>query len=418
MKYIVMLVMITAFLPGVGTNINLGIFYLSLFRISLCVLVGIYFLKYLKFKKLDYRIKKNNFLPLLFLTIWFLYSLFSVCWAKNLPDWIHGEYFIGIGFLAVLFFDMANLKSENFFEILIGVQYTLIIHNIIGWYEVFTHHYLFAPIERISIMSKSNQYFPISMFANQNDFMLVLLLGMGISFFFVCTCKKKILKIINLFFTLSNIILCILTDSRVGIISAVLLLFVEICFLLPKKIRKIGIVVGAVFSLIILAAFQYLLISQADMIINNSFLTASANPIVDSDAVRLNLIKNGLFFLKETCGFGVGTGNAEYWIENYAVYYTRGFVNIHNWWIEILTNFGIIMFAGYICFYGYLLYSLYKRFKYSETTEKYFCIMLIGFLIAFIPASISSSSNWGKEWLWMWFAFIVAYVGTEVNSDM
>ena len=200
MKYIVMLVMITAFLPGVGTNINLGIFYLSLFRISLCVLVGIYFLKYLKFKKLDYRIKKNNFLPLLFLTIWFLYSLFSVCWAKNLPDWIHGEYFIGIGFLAVLFFDMANLKSENFFEILIGVQYTLIIHNIIGWYEVFTHHYLFAPIERISIMSKSNQYFPISMFANQNDFMLVLLLGMGISFFFVCTCKKKISKIINLFF--------------------------------------------------------------------------------------------------------------------------------------------------------------------------------------------------------------------------
>ena len=142
------------------------------------------------------------------------------------------------------------------------------------------------------------------------------------------------------------------------------------------------------------------------------------NATVNSDAVRMNLIRNGLVFLKETFGFGVGTGNADYWMQTEPVYYVRGFTNMHNWWVEILTNYGILLFVLYILFYCYLFYSLYRKYKESENMQrKRMCLLFMAFMGAFLVGSISSSSNWGKEWLWVLWALIIAFQGEEENSE-
>ena len=135
--------------------------------------------------------------------------------------------------------------------------------------------------------------------------------------------------------------------------------------------------------------------------------------MANSDAVRLNLIRNGLVFLRETFGFGVGTANAEYWMATEPVYYVRGFTNVHNWWVEILTNFGVIIFILYIVFYISLFCSIWKRYKTEKDYHtKVLCMILISFMGAFLAASVSSSSNWGKEWLWILWSFIIAFQGS------
>ena len=52
-------------------------------------------------------------------------------------------------------------------------------------------------------------------------------------------------------------------------------------------------------------------------------------------------------------------------MDNYAIFDTKGILNIHNWWMEILTGYGVIIFIMYIMFYIKLFLSLYKKYKYS-----------------------------------------------------
>lgn len=417
MKYIIVLVVMAAFLPAIGGSINLGIFYMSLFRIALLVLAAVYFLKYLKNREIKYTLHPQNMFSVIFIMVWFLYSILTIFWAKDISAWIHGEYFIGVGLFTTIAFDMAELKYKDLRVIFIGMQLAMLVHNVLGWYEVVTHKYLFALPERIAIMRSAQRYFPISMMINQNDFMMVLLIGVALSLFFALHSRSFCMKCINMLFTFSNMALCILTDSRVGILGLLIFIFILSFFVLPPKGWLYGIIFGAFLFACSLLIFpqQYLTILEKIVQID---ISVPSDPMVDSDAVRLNLIKNGFNFVKETFGFGVGTGNTEYWMSEQPVYFVRGFANMHNWWIEILSNFGILIFLLYVVFYIQLIISFVRKYGRVETKEeRILCAIFIAFMIAFIPASISSSSNWGKEWLWIWWALIIAYQGTEEEKS-
>lgn len=419
MKYVIMLVFVTALLPGVGGNINLGFFYLSPLRLALLLLPVMYIGEYLlHVRNGHYILKQQNRKYILFMAVWFVYSIATVFWCRDVSSWSHGEYFIGLGIWAVFFFDMAGLEKRDFLDILKGVQVALIVHNLLGWYEVFTHNYLFAPAERIATMRAGRHYYPVTTMMNQNDLILVLVFGVCISTYFVLTSKKTKYKIFNAGLLLSNVALGIATNSRMGICGMMIAILILGVFILSKK-QKLFLVGGIVcifaFSVVLFPQIYLELWSKVQDIELLNF----ENPTVNSDAVRLNLIRNGLVFLKETWGFGVGTSNAEYWMTTEPVYFVRGFINVHNWWVEILTNFGIIIFILYILFYIGLLGSIWKRVKMEEDKDvRVFCMILTAFMGAFLVASFSSSSNWGKEWLWILWAFIIAFQGnSEIKSS-
>ena len=418
MKYVIMLVFITALLPGVGGNINLGFFYLSPLRLALLLLPAMYIGKYLlHVRQGHYILKQQNRKYILFMAVWFVYSIATVFWCRDVSSWSHGEYFIGLGIWAVFFFDMAGLEKRDFLDVLKGVQAALVVHNLLGWYEIFTHHYLFAPEERLAEMRAESHYYPVTTMMNQNDLVLVLILGVCISAYFILTSKKTKYKIFNSFLFLSNMALGVATDSRLGICGIVIAIVILGIFNLSNNQKWVfagGILCAGALSLILFPQIYLELWVKVQEIEWLNF----ENPTANSDAVRLNLIRNGFVFLKETFGFGVGTSNIESWMMTEPIYYVRGFTNMHNWWVEILTNFGVIIFVLYIVFYISLYHSVWKRFKEEKDKDvKVFCMILIAFMGAFTVASISSSSNWGKEWLWILWAFIIAFQGSSTSED-
>lgn len=419
MKYIISLVFVMALLPAIGADLNIGVFYLSFFRFAILLLPAVYFGKNLLLKKENvYYLKRSNRTFIAFFGIWFLYSLLCVFWVRDTSYWLHGEYFIGVGVFCILFFDMAGLKVKDFVFVLKGAMIALIVHNLLGWYEVLTHVYLFAPEERLAIMANARKYYPVTMMLNQNDLVLVLIFGVCVSFYFIVCAKSYWMKAVNVFLLFSNAGLAIATDSRAGLAGLVIAVFVLGMFICSRR-QKIG---GVFLVVLIAAVFIFL---KPDMLFEvmdrlwGTQLFVGRDAVVDSDAVRLNLIRNGLLFLRETFGAGVGTGNTEYWMENSPVYYVRGFTNMHNWWVEILTNFGIVIFILYLIFYCCLFYSLYKRFKNAKNKDcKMISLAFMAFMAAFLVTSISSSSNWGKEWLWVLWALIIAFQGSaEDTSD-
>lgn len=412
MKYIISLVFITALLPGVGGSIEMGFFYMTPLRMALLLLPVIYIgERLLGIRRGSYYLKSSNMGSILFVIIWFLYSLLTVFWVKDLDAWKHGEYFIGLGVWTVLLFDMADLKEDEFTLILKAAHIAIIVHNIVGWYEVVTHDYLFLPPERIELIRKYGIYYPISTMLNQNDFALVLIFGLCTSVFFFKISKKKSIKIFNFLLFLSNILLIICTDSRLGIAGMIIALIVMGIFLIKRRYKLYLLGTGLAALVISIVAMPQIYLKLLEKV-RSYFTEDLLNPLVNTDAVRLNLIRNGIVFLRETFGFGVGTGNTEYWMQTEPVYYVRGVTNMHNWWIEILTNFGVLIFVLYIAFFSFLLYSLYQKYKKAKVNHiKMMCVCAVSFMSAFVISCISSSSNWGKEWLWILWSFLIALQG-------
>jgi teichuronic acid biosynthesis protein TuaE len=206
--------------------------------------------------------------------------------------------------------------------------------------------------------------------------------------------------------------LIVITGSRANMI-AVPLELVFLVLLLTNTRQKSKIVVCAV---VFLTISQFFLFDTIHVLFSG--LTEELGSLVipqefgsGSLLIRVNLIRNGLEFLYSTAGFGVGAGNAEYWMAHSSIFETYGILNPHNWWLEILINYGIFIFMGYTVFYLFIIRSLLSIYREIKNVgDKMICEALLVSLVGFFFASISSSSIMALEIQWLLFAFALAFI--------
>ena len=111
--------------------------------------------------------------------------------------------------------------------------------------------------------------------------------------------------------------------------------------------------------------------------------------------------------LVSTSGFGVGGGNFAPTLDatlQYSHLFTSGIIDPHNWWIEILSEYGIVMF----CLYFGFLFFLYLRHR-AAIRARFHPVLhhLPLFLLAFLLAGVGPSSFVNLSWQWLYVAIIV-----------
>jgi len=85
--------------------------------------------------------------------------------------------------------------------------------------------------------------------------------------------------------------------------------------------------------------------------------------------------------------------------------------NSHNWWLEILINYGVFIFIGYIIFYMGIIRNLWKLYHKKQTREeKMICEALLVSLVGFFFANVSSISIMAFKPQWLLFAFALTYL--------
>ena len=85
---------------------------------------------------------------------------------------------------------------------------------------------------------------------------------------------------------------------------------------------------------------------------------------------------------------------------------------MHNWWMLVLTEFGVLIFAAYLIFYVKLFRDLYHGMRSTDDpTVKSICLGLLCCMVGFILGGISPSSVMGMEWLWVFWAVAIAFQG-------
>ena len=151
-----------------------------------------------------------------------------------------------------------------------------------------------------------------------------------------------------------------------------------------------------------------------DLIAGNSFLLAfSKVPVPQTESavstnVRLNLLKNGFTVFKNSNFMGYGAGSYRAQLEslpNKAD--TGGIIDPHNFWVEILTQYGLIIalfFIGLILVSAWvILIALFK----NKLLNKHVYVSFL--LITFLLMSNSNSTYLPLALNWTILIFLVLY---------
>jgi len=238
---------------------------------------------------------------------------------------------------------------------------------------------------------------------NPND--LALLMLMMLPFFIFL--KRKLYSRLGVALTL----LCIIMSASRGAFIGTAVV-VPVCYFIKLKRRRI-VVVALIAAAIGLAPVAFRYVTGLDYRtltrVASSFeavsTVASGEPTrpTSSINVRRIYIEKGMAAFAETRGLGVGAGGDRVVLEG---------ESMHNYWVEVLLDGGVLVFATYVFWLLYLFFSLLKAYRNSQDDSiKYFAmasaISLIGFAIGCISAS--SVIYFLPKWILYGFSMATIY---------
>jgi teichuronic acid biosynthesis protein TuaE len=416
-KTICYLVIITGFFGVTIFSIDLGSFTLFPFRIFL-FLLWILFLGHTLFNKGKIDFLKNKIQwYFIFLAFWVGYTLLSLAWSASLSLAIRNIFFLLMG-ISVIFFSIYYFKKVEDLQKVQWIWFVIFsVLVILGFWEHLTGHHLM--ISKFYLSTNENiMFIPTGVFHNENNYATFLVLGIPFVISLFRDDDRILFRFLGIETVAGAIYLIVVTGSRANILAV--LLELTIFLLLIDKKQRIKLIFTLLICLVILIIFlPNSMQGFFPTISRETSLTVSQTKLNSGSLFqRINLIRNGIYFLFSKAGFGVGAGNFEYYMSNFAIYDTEGYINPTNWWLEILVNYGIFVFVGYIIFYLSIIWKLRKiYYKKLSRNEKIICEGLLVSLIGFSFASISPSSMIVFRPQWLLFAFALTYLNYILNKE-
>ncbi len=401
----------------IGANvlaIDLVFFQLSLFRMTILFVVFLFFLSLrMKTQSLAIIGDIGNRFSIAFMLLWACYAVLSFFWVQDYIAWMKAVYFLSLNVICVVLFTNAFKQSTQILTCLRVFAVMIVLHNLMGWYELIAKNYFF--LEESLVIYYRHFRYPVSIFGNTNDFATFLLISIFILYTCMQNAKSRLMKYFYIVMIISSVVLLYMTSSRANMLGLIIAFAVLVWMNLYNK--KTQMLVFIVFLLLcILIAMKPELLEKAFSMIGKTFYF-NKEKVTDSVNIRMNLLKNGGIFLIDTFGMGTGAGNVGYWMANASIYDTNGITDIHNWWMEILTGYGITIFVLYIMFYVLLFRSCYIKYKMAITRiDKTVSLCFLCCLAGYVIGGISSSSNISSEWLWVFWSIVIAYQGLKMDE--
>lgn len=417
MKKVIFFIIAASFLGAQIFIIDFEFFKISLFRVAIIFSILYILFKTIRFNKYKFMLipKGKNRYSLQFFIFWLCYGLFSLFWIKDFNLWVKAIYFLGSGvFCAILFINY--LKTvEDIIKAFNIIEFMILFHSLIGWYEVVTLNYYFIDKSLLDPYDTLSIGMPVSMLGNPNNFATLMLFGIFISLACLFCNKNKIMKGINIVISISCLFLLFFSRSRANILGLIMAIFVCIALLIKKK--KLIFYIGILFGVLIVFLLKFKGLEHL-LVGNFEILQFTFSSGLNSEVIRVNLLKNGIQFLIQTFGVGTGAGNIEYWMNNFSIFPVKGVTNIHNWWAEILVGYGVLVFIGYIIFYFKLLYINCVIFNNKkDKNTRVLALAFLSCMVGFLIGSISASSNITVEWLWVFWAVAISFQGISTYGS-
>ncbi|MEC4714289.1 O-antigen ligase family protein [Cocleimonas sp. KMM 6895] len=370
--------------------------------------------------------------------IYFLYFFFSwytlsIIWSLNPLYTLQYLFYLTIGISIVFLINSYANTIYKYSQIFVILKLFFLIAILIGILEAFTPFRLpTSPFsEYASLFGRKGTDFvdfnidiiatirsaPTVFWGNPNN----LAVSMIITLPFFLLQDKFSIKLIGL----SSIFLIVsMAGSRGSLISFAFLLFL---YLFMKGIRYwLPIIVIFLTSLMFIPNYIEGLKDSDNARIAEmagtgdalfKYLSKQENSL-NSISARQQLIKNGLDALWDSKGLGVGGG------ASIAVQEQKGEVggrlkSMHNFWIEILVDAGIVVFILFMTWYlsiSIKLYLIHKRSK--DIFFRYNSGALFLSMMSFLISAISASSVIYLLPMWLMFGMSIALISLHRKENI
>ena len=239
---------------------------------------------------------------------------------------------------------------------------------------------------------------------NQNDMSTFLALFSPLFLISLITRREPYWKVPSLFLFLNGFLLIYMNSSRINI-AGFLLQIVVFVYLMNKRAVIYALLAGAVLLTLVDITGIYDVFGKIF-----GFIRAYTND--NSFITRFNMGLNSILLTADRLSIGVGAGNMEHYIADYTVLYVEHRITSpHNFWAELLGEYGIILFTGFLWIYGNILVTLYRSVtadRKNITAAVIFTIML-GFSIHVL----SSSSIFAQKHIWILFGLAAVMWSSE-----
>ena len=381
-------------------SLELGFLSVSPGRISRIITIALFLGLLLKERRLP-GISKAGRYPVLF---WLCFVLFSACsyfWSKDTHAWLKNTCSFAIGFIYLIIF-LDTVKSAASLRLLLGsFSLGIVMHNIIAWYQAISGNYILSD-KTFSLSSVSFLYTPVSTQNNPNNLSLLLVFGIAACLVLFLMLKKPALKAACVLLAASSAFLIYLGASRACLLALGLMAATVPVAVLPKKKALVfcGILMAvAVAGFLVLPPLRSVVTEFKEIVQGTSSNT--------SDTIRWNLGLSCLHYTKETHGLGLGAGQFQYYMENFPTeYFTGHIIKAHSWFAELLVNFGVLPFLGYLVFYVKLILDFLR--KKQSPLSKYMRGVLAGLLVGNVIGSISPGTLSNTMWYHLLFGILTA----------
>jgi teichuronic acid biosynthesis protein TuaE len=351
-----------------------------------------------------------------FLAIWLLYASLSIIWGQDPGGYIRYICFLTANISVVLTIScyFSNFDDlQHYFKLWISILAVMVI---LGLINMFTGYQFLdtTPLVPRGAGLAATEYFlktPRGLSQNRNDYATYLALSIPFLISFLRHTKSIIYKWAGIGFLLITIYVLVYTLSRgnyLGLLAGVAVWFL---FLERKIKNKLRIVI----TIVILAGFLiYRLPGLTETVLNvASGRIEQLDQYSDASVmIRQNLIKNAFEFIVDSFGLGIGAGNSDYYMIHFGKYDTSNITTVHNWWVEIILEYGIPIFVLYVIFYMCMILNLWRIYFYGKLSaeEEMICTPLIMSLIVFAIGCVSSSSVLNDFPMWGLFGFCLAFI--------
>jgi len=409
-KLIVYSVIVSGLLGTAFFNIDLGLFSLSPYRLVL-LCAAMYMV--MQIRNINFYRFAHVHLSILFLCLWLCFSLSGVMWSFDKLLAFKNVVYIFFNLLTVIVLVYFLQTTELIYLVLKCWLFIYVLFAFFAIYEVFSgSHLANSMLNGLPPEMSYLQFVPTVTFGNQNDYATFMTLSLPFISIVALNTDLKYFKWGLTFIYLISLPILFATTSRANYLG----LFVSftISFLFFTNLRsKFAVILLVVF----LVGGTYLLL-PTDLLEQFWVYVETFQGItafnVDEDLsleVRWNLVYNSFYFFITSFGLGVGPGNLEAYNKFKSPTFTDGIINSHNWWFEIMANYGILIFALYVLMYLWILYTLFTiRFQASNKKTKVVSEFLLAGFLTFIVSSSSPSSVIAFIPQWIFLGIALSFI--------
>lgn len=251
----------------------------------------------------------------------------------------------------------------------------------------------------------------ISTFGNQNNYAAFLLLTAPFLFWSHAASRFRTLRAFYAACLLLLPGLLVLTASRVSLLG--LAAEVGLLWLMVPRYRSRLLAYFLVLGGLGLAVVQYLELELRMLYELSVVLEGGGVGGGGSIAKRWNLLLAGLWLLVGSSGLGIGPGGFEVLFRQRQVPFdTGGLVNPHNFWIEVLSQYGVLIFGAFVLWVVYLALQVEQARRRAPVTREALETrrvtetILVG-LAGYMFAALANSTYMTQSTNWMFWASVV-----------